>query len=283
MMDKKDLEKFISYELHELCWRNKYPIDENIAVWSFLNALENNNFKINKKKDPFEIFYVVSCDNKHHELSAPISIKEILEGWKRTPKASLNALYDSIYLVIDRLQENIIGVFPYRKNISEEMSDILDKERNVKGKIIRESMEKEMLFYFEKYQEDVLKPSDIDYKSPFHSGILNNLIKSDIISLDRINEAIYTSYTKMGEDVLHFTNAYFSINFLKKGIIPPDDHIISEANVLDYVWAVYLLKLANLKNYEIKYTKEDFKEDDCILQRAYELGWDILEPMSLKK
>ncbi|MBW2968782.1 hypothetical protein KY314_01555, partial [Candidatus Woesearchaeota archaeon] len=61
MMDKKDLEKFISYELHELCWRNKYPIDENIAVWSFLNALENNNFKINKKKDPlkFSMLFLV--------------------------------------------------------------------------------------------------------------------------------------------------------------------------------------------------------------------------------
>jgi len=281
MIDKKDLELFIAFELHELAWRYKYPISENIALWSVINALQDNGFKANFKKDPLEVFYVFSQEDEQYELSASISRLEILKGWKLSPKASLTSLYNSCYLIIDRLQENIKGVYPEYKHISNAFHDTLEKERSKKGTDLRKSMEGVVLSYFEKYFEQVFQPSSIDYDAPFESGILNDLIESDMINLDRINEAITSSKVKMDNSEFGMlTNAYFSIRFLKDRIPPPSNHVISESNIFDYVWGIFLLKLAKLKGYKVKqYNEDDFEENGGMLEIAYDSGWDILEPL----
>ena len=71
------------------------------------------------------------------------------------------------------------------------------------------------------------------------------------------------------------------ISLYGDGVPLEEDMVVSESEVWDYVWAVYLLKLAEIKNYPIKeYELED--SDFGMLEIACERGWNILETLQKK-
>lgn len=275
-MDRNDLNEFISYNLHELAWEKDYPLNENLAIWSFLNGMREAEFGINLKSNNLKVFYTFNHNGKYYELTTRISQKEILEGWKRHPKSSPQSLYDSIYLTIDRLQNQIKNKYPKWK-VPNNLSDALFKDRADKGHSARKAMEKYFLEYFEKYQEGVLASLNGDEQS-YEPKILDKLIDSKIINLDRINEALRISQFKEYGPV-GLVNTSSTIKFLLDNEPLEEPFTISNSRVLDYIWGSYLLELAKLKGYTLK--KCSLEETDYgMLEIACEEGWSILENLT---
>lgn len=255
-MDKQDIEEFIAYELHELTWHHNYPINEGVAVWSVINGLKDNGFKVSSHS-PFKVFYVFEHDKKVYELSTEVSTEEISLGWKHSPKNSPPTLYDSICLIIDKLQENIKKQYP-KWSVPRELYIALWEDRRNKYPKIRKSMEKYFLDFFRKYHEGILTPLNTKDQKIENPKILENLIKSEVIDLERINDALKNWIFDDGYDEetgyrFRLSNVVNTVAFLKEGKPLPTFFAVSQMNVKDYIWGVYLLELAKLKNYPVKY------------------------------
>ena len=274
-MDRQHLDDFISYELRELAWRFKLPINESVAQWCFLDSLKKAGFRVNLHRDPYQVFDVFEHAGEIHSLSAEISGEEILNGWPQQKRATPSALYDSAYIVIDRMQERFrlgkksYSPFPY------DLADPLFDDRGEKGRKVRDFLDASLLDLFEKYQEGLLVPFK-NLRAPVHGPIiLDQLMVSDVINLKRINEAIRKWEHRESEGFLG--SNYATIAFLKDGEPLDDNHVVSRSNVDDYVWGNYLLELVKLKGYPIK----DYKgEEETMLEVACDRGWNILDTFS---
>lgn len=286
-MDKEDLNDFISHNLHELTWKHDYPINPNVLTWCFLEGMIGAGFKIDTKKDFFRIFDIFESSEEIYELNTKISQKDILLGWG-TPsdeiiKASPRNAYFAMYHVIDLMQETIKEKFCERK-IPKELSDDLFIYRPNKAHEVLKIFEENLLEYFEKNHEGILTPLGLEFTEITKPKILENLISKDIINFDRINQAI--AYTRFEGCVL--SNIEDTISFLGHNKVIEDGGYveinsslgngykgITENGVYNYVWGVYLLELAKMKNYSIrKYDLEDTEYG--ILEFSCDVGWNIL-------
>lgn len=275
-MDKQELNEFISYNLHELAWKKNYPLNEEMSIWCFLEGLRKTGFLVNLHSDNFNIFNIFKFNRRNYELSTQISRKEISEGWGRYPKSSPQSLYDSICLVIDRLQDNLKNKYSSWK-VPTDLANALFDDRQTKYKKARVMMEKHFLEFFEKYHEGVLASLNGNEQS-YEPKILDKLIDSKIINLDRINEALRISQFGETGSRTHFSSACSTVKFLRYGEELDEDFLITQSNVEDYVWGSYLLELSKLKGYPMK--KYDFSKNSYgMLEIACDKGWNILETL----
>jgi hypothetical protein len=277
-MDKEDIEEFITENLHELAWRNDYALNERTGTWCFLNAMREAGFMVDMKREPYRLF-----DTFHHngiiwEMDASLSIQDIAVGWKQAPRSSPQSFYNSMYKVIDTMQEQVKRSFPevpglrgfYR--VPNDISNAMCKERSAKAHKALKFMEKHFLEYFQRYQEDFLTGLEEISQDISPPKILNELFRQDIIDLEKINEALVK--WREAESGLSATDR--TIAFLKHGMPLQDPEIISESDIWGYIWGNYLLKLANIKGYKFReYNISDTEYG--ILEKACDIGWQILE------
>ncbi len=245
-MDKNSLKEFIADELHELSWRNRYPINYGIGLWAFLNGIKEAGFNITYSEP-----YAISHPNQRKILH--VSSEEILNGWRGDIKASPSALYDSIYEIIDRLNEGKVDL----------------SERHRLGASARKKMEKYLLESFSRYQEGLLTETG---NGALHEPvILDKLFASGILDLDRINQAI--SIATFGD--FRFTNTPSTVSFLRDGKILDEYTFPSVSRVYDYIWGAYLLELIKLKKYPVREVNSFGLNSE--LEIACEHGWNILK------
>lgn len=276
-MDREDLNEFIGYNLHELAWRKDYPLNKGIAGWGIINGLKKTGFNVVSVKDKYRIFRVFNYGKKNYSLAIDISNKELLAGWNQNPEASPRALYNSIYNIIDKFDDQVKSHFPKWK-VPRDLSEYLFNQRRFLAVRARKAMEESFLEYFNKYQEGVLAPLNGKEINKLKPKILDELIDSEIIDLERINQAI-TDFQFKGSG---FGNSYSTVAFLKDGKPLDEDFVIGESRVLDYVWGGFLLKLAKLKGYGIK----EYELDETfygMLEIACERGWGILKELRIKE
>lgn len=284
-MDKEDLEEFISYNLYELAWRKDYPLVPEVGIWCWINAMQETGFNLDFKRDPIRVGDVLELPGRRWELSTTVSREEILKGWSNNPRASPKALYHSMYLAIDRMQEQVREKFPKWK-VPLELSNALSYDRVNKADKALKLMENHFLEYFQRYHEGVFSYLG-SYNTQLHEPrILNNLIRKDIINLDRINNAVACSQF---EGRL-LTNIEDTIAFLREsetiedgGYVTDEQGCsfgyrgISQSDVEDYVWGNFLLELAKVKGYSVKeYGEEDYGRFG-MLEIACDLGWNLLK------
>lgn len=269
-MDIDDLNEFLAENLYELAWRKNYPLVPTIGVDCFLQAMDESGFIVDKRCRPFRIFDSFDHQGRVWTTSAPMSEQEIVSGWNQRPRASPGAIYDSIYATIDKMQEQIKGDFPEWR-VPYDLNNALFNDRSDKGHSALRRMEANLKEYFSRYQEGALARvggSDPQLHSPL---ILPSLIERDLISLDRINQAL----SEFGEGC--FTSVWDTIEFLKNGRWPGNlGMAISGGKIEDYIWGTYLLELARLKNYPVKDYESD-KTGISVLETACDIGWSILD------
>ena len=289
-MNIDDLTEFISWNLHELAWRKDFSIVPSVGVWCWINGMQEAGFKIDSSKDPINIVDTLEMPGKRWELSTTIAREEILTSWKQNPKASPKALYNAMYLVIDKMHKSIEEKYP-KYQVPRELSNAMCLDRANKAHKARELMEKHLLEYFEQYHEGVL--ANIGYPNPqLHPArILKSLIKRDLINFDRINNAL--AYTQFEGCLL--TNITDTIGVLKEGEpIEDGGEIVGEGNLdygyrgvsksgaEDYFWGTYLLELAKVKGYKVKEYGSEESNRFGVLEVACNLGWNILEHQRVK-
>jgi len=114
--------------------------------------------------------------------------------------------------------------------------------------------------------------------------ILDHLIEMDLLNFQRIEDATVISKHKGAM----LTNIEDTIAFLRDDEFQGEEMVnlggkfggefyrgISEGNVKDYLWGIYLLKLARMKNYLI--IGHDFEDATYgALEFAVDRGWGIL-------
>lgn len=279
-MDRQYLDDFIADNLHELARHKKLPINEGVAGWCFLNGLREAGFGVDFKQGQFKVFYVFQHDSDSYELDTVLSSDEVMDGWKHNRRACPSTLCDSIYLAIDRMQEQIMGVCPNWKPIPRELREALFMDRRKKGHEALKFMEKYFLEFFGKYHEGILTPVGKPSGRVHPPLILPMLVDSGAINLGRINEAVRKYHFEEPENELRvrFSSERSTISFLRDGKQLDEGYVVSESNALDYVWAAYLLRLAKMKGYPLKeYDLED--TDFGMLEITCERGWMVLEEL----
>jgi len=277
-MDKEDVEEFIAENLHELAWRNDYPVNERAGVWCFLNGMRNAGFVVDIKQEPYHIFDTFQFNGKIWETNASLSIVEVAEGWKQAPRASPQSFYQSMYKAIDRMQEQVKRDFPETPNLPgfyrlpNDISKALCNERCDKAHKSLKFMEKHFLEYFTKYQEGFLAKIGNASSQLNQPAILPALFREGIINLERMNFALQ-SWRDSGSGL---SSTDRTIAFLREGIPFEEPEVISEDNVYGYIWGNYLLSLARAKRYEVG----NYSTDETtygMLEIACDRGWDVLE------
>lgn len=289
-MDIRDINEFISYNLHELAWHKNYPVIPEVGIWCWINGMKEAGFIIDYKKEPIRVGDTLELPGERWELSAAISTEEILRGWNNYPRASPKALYNAMYIVIDRMHETIEEKFPKWK-VPRELSNAIGYARNDKAHKSLKLMEKHFLEYFENYQEGFLSFLG-SYNSQLHNPrILNDLLNRDIINLDRINKALAET---LFEDAI-CTNVEDTISVLKESeaiedrgyVVDKNGGVfgyrgVSESGVYDFIWGSFLLELAKAKGYSLrKYSREDYGRFG-MLEVACDLGWFVLEDAKMR-
>lgn len=290
-MNLEDINNFISENLHELAWHKDYPLVEEAGLWSWINGMQESGFILDLRQDPIRIGDTLELPRERWELSTKISKEEILRGWGHNPRASPKALCNSMYLVIDRLQEHIKEKFQKWK-VPRELSNALERDRTDKAHKALELMENHFLKYFQEYHEGVFSFLG-SYNSQLHRPrILNDLLRRDIINLDRINGAV--AHTQF-EGILH-TNIEDTIAVLKEsepiedgGYVTDNEggvfgyRGVSQSGVEDYIWGSFLLELAKAKGYPLReYGGEDYGRFG-MLEIAFDLGWNVLDNAAIMR
>jgi hypothetical protein len=290
-MDKQDLNEFIGENLREVAWRKNYPIDEGIAGWIILNTLKGIGFTVAPEGDNYEIFRVFNYGKKNYSLSTSVSREELLVGWHQNPRASPKALYNSVYMVIDKFDKQVKDHFPKWK-VPRALSNYLCEQRQTLGFKARDILDEALLEYFNEYQETVLAPLNGQGNDDLKPRILDELIASDLINLERINSAI--ANTRFEDRIL--SNLSETIDFLRNGVPIENEGFtaadsfwgyrgISENGVYDYVWGSFILKLAEVKGYSIRWSASYDKgsEDDLdLLETVCDSGWNALEGLIIR-
>jgi len=286
-MDLEYINEFIAENLHELAWHKDYPVVPEVGTWCWINGMKEAGFIIDDRGDPIRVGDTLEPPGERWELSATISREEILRGWNQNPRASPKELYNSMYLVIDRMHKRIEGKFPKWK-VPLGLSDAIFRERTGKAHQARKLMEKNFLEYFEKYQEGVLSFLG-SYNSRLHNPkILNELLNRDIINLDRINEALAKTQFK---DVF-LTNTEDTIAVLMESETIEDGGYatgdnggvfgyrgVSRLGAEDFIWGSFLLELAKAKGYPVREYEPEGRFG--MLEIACDQGWNILESATL--
>lgn len=290
-MDRQDLSEFIVDHLHELAWRKKYPINEGIAGWTILNALKGIGFAMAPEKDGYKIFRVINYGKKNYSLSINVTREELLVGWGNYSRASPSALYTSVYIVLDKFNKQVNDHFPEHQ-VPRHLFSYLWNQRETLARKARDIMEQYLLEYFHEYQEAVLAPLNGEKNGDLKPRILDELIASDVINLERINFVL--ADTRFEEKIL--SNICDNIDFLRDGKpIEEGGYVfddkggfvgyrgVSELGVSEYVLGCFLLKLAEVKDYPAgRYGPEDLDPEYGMLEVACDLGRGLLEELIVK-
>ena len=144
---EQELYDIVSNELHEIAWHKNYPLHPNVAVWCFLEGFRDRGAVVEMGKDAVRLTIPLVFGDTVHSFQTERNIESVLRGWKRFPRGSPKALYDSIYDVHDEFLKGQ----PYDNRESYNF-------RRGNSTETRRSMERHLLTFFERYHEHVLMP-----------------------------------------------------------------------------------------------------------------------------
>ena len=106
----RELFEFTGRELHELSWQANLPIHHGVALNSFFNAFKDYGqigLTLNDRERKAKFDLRIKGKGQNELFITELSYDQILDGWHRSKKASPKSLYDAIYLVYDRIGEQI--------------------------------------------------------------------------------------------------------------------------------------------------------------------------------
>ena len=236
---EEKLKDIIVEELYELSWRLHYPIHPAIGLLGFFESFRNQGISvINNDKIKKATFGILTTNDKFKMLKSELSYDEILEGWKRCPKCSPNSLYDSIYIVYNKMGELL-------DNRDHELFNKWSNLRNRQSRNVREKMDEIILPYFLKYHENMLLPVSGKIPELKEPKLFKKVI--DDFPMTLLNNAkLYDFHNNVGcgpcAEYIHQMNfSDFDENYHP-----------SENSVIAYFLGKYLYALSEEKGYSIK-------------------------------
>lgn len=229
---EQELYDMVSNELHETAWHKNYPLHPNVALWCFLEGFRDRSAIVETGKDAVRLTIPFVFGDTVHSFQTERSIESVLRGWKKFPRGSPKALYDSIYDVHD---EFLRGQ-PYDNRESCNF-------RRGESTATRKAMENHLLTFFERYQEHVLMPTSGEIPVLHEPQIFQRVLDAYPLDLLRSAEAMELGSsggvrrTPCAETLLEIDWEF------------DDEYHPSSAVMVDFFFGHYLEKLAREKGY----------------------------------
>lgn len=252
---KRDISNWIGNEVYELSWRKNLPINPGVGIVSFIMGLVDYGAYVKADKEKVAISHFYDVNETMYSFREELTYDEVLSGWKRYPRGSLNTLYDSLFMLYDRMGANFKDL---------ESSNSWSEIRDSKPKLIRKHMETHLKDYFLKYHENMLIP--IWDKTPkMTKPRLFDKIWEDFPT-DLLYKACTPDRHPKGspnpEYIMDIDNSEY------------DEHYYpSESSMLSYLWGIYINELRKDKGYPLAH------DDD--LKTIITYGGDAIESGSL--
>lgn len=244
---EKNLSDLVSHGLHEMAWRRHYRINPGIAIDCFIRAFKEHGFFVNEGQQNKFIFHDRILGTLF-SLQSELSRDEILTGWKNHPKGSPQALYDSIYLAFDKMDQDM----------TQQEREYWEGggKRFARAVNIRKTMEQNLVDYFSKYQDVILLNADGTAPKIKEPTLFRAVLEHYPIDVYKAAATTHNDVTctPCAETLLDLNWEF------------DEDYHPSVAVMEDYFWAHYLHELASQKKYPMKSEEP--------LKRLCVLGWD---------
>lgn len=147
----KEYRGFVVKSLQDLAWENNYPINTNVGLFCFVEALKHHGFEVKKEEGSLTFRAVRDLAGQLTSLQSKMTLDEVSRGWRFSVPSSPRAFYDSIFTVYDR--------FSYKGNFLKPAYHIrlaLSNLRDGEPRQVRKTMDTLLKEYFLDYQEHML-------------------------------------------------------------------------------------------------------------------------------
>jgi len=233
---EKELHGFVGRELHELAWRCNYPVHESVALYSFLEAFRANGALVQTQDKEAKITFLRELNNHPRCLDEIVSFHNIINGWGHTSPGSPRELYNSIYIIYDKMAKQV------HSNEENEWDDI----RNSEPRVIRRKMEDKLMEYFNRYHEHVLLHVD-GKQRPFEREpkIIHEVLSDFPLYLYQHSEI-----RSCESDRSHLTPCAETLLDIEWDF--DESYYPSESCVTEFFWGHYLHQLVKEKGYPLR-------------------------------
>ncbi len=261
---EQELHDFVGRELHELAWKNNYPLHEDVALDAFFESFRRSGAFVQTANGEARITLLKKLNGHYNCLETNISFDDILDGWKHQPRGSPKELYNAMYSVYDRIGEEL----------DKKDKDEWEKLRHIEPRGIREKMETGLLEYFAKHHEHVLVPASRE-KTIFSKA---PKIIGDVLADFPLNLYQYSEIRVCDKQEAHLTPCaptLFDID-LDDFDEFDENYYPSESCVTEFFWGHYLFRLAKEKGYPlVDPTKNSLKTLVANMENALKQGREI--------
>ncbi|MEK6839872.1 MAG: hypothetical protein AABX72_02950 [Nanoarchaeota archaeon] len=257
---EQSLYDFIGRELHELAWKQRYPIHPNVALWSFFEAARHNDFGVIFNDQEAQLSFSRVLQGHTYFLHTTMSFDDILRGWGNYPPGCAFELYNSMYNIYDR-----IG-----KELPLHVLEAWDELRNNEPRIMRGFMEDELLIFSARYHEHLLLPATGKPQPLAEPHIIYDILREFPLELYREADAY-----ALGEGCFGSPTAETLYDILGEEQFDMQYHP-SESCLTELFWAQYLARLAQEKGYAFTIPAQDpVRYLAAVGERALKSGREI--------
>ncbi len=267
--------------LHEMAWRNNYPLNHAVGLWSFFEAFRNHGFDVdlNNFSRTVHLGKIEEVNNHHRFFETSFSYDQILNGWPRNVRGTPRTFYNSIYQVFDTMGKVLKNtVKPFHISCAEHE---WNKIRESRPREIRKTMEIYFLQYFNTHQEHMLMPVSglaPDLREPQVFSQVMQHYPLDVHRFAHVRDTIHKEGARIGpcpETLVDMREWRFSMSYHP-----------SESSMTDYFWGIYLQALQREKGYPFMYRGSGLRElvvsGDRALQSGDQILWSYQEPQLVK-
>lgn len=149
---QRELKDYVGEQLHEVAWRNAFPIHSGIGLDALLQGFKDTHFLVDaddaRKSATFTFLF------NDEAYATTLSYEELLRGWvDNKPPASIGALHNSVYLVHDRIGDAV------RDSTKDPHPNYKWYElRHSHGRQVRDALERNLRPSFLKHHEHLFLP-----------------------------------------------------------------------------------------------------------------------------
>lgn len=266
-----ELKGFVGRELHELSWRNNYPINPALGLWAFFEAFRGRGIEVVTDSVKRVARFNVLADVRRGEelLSTDLTFDEIRKGWNHCPPGCMRSFYDSMYLIFDRIGEQLKD--PNKPCAFTKPQNVWDEVRNAVPRQLRQRMEEIILPYFHEYHEHMLIPVGGKVPELVKPVLFYKVLKHfplDVMRNAEIRDREHQGVrcgpcpeTLVDMDELDFDEDYH-----------PSSHTMDS-----YFWGIYLNALAKEKGYPLMSKDYGLREvvasHERVLKNGSQIEW----------
>jgi hypothetical protein len=253
---QQDLYNLVTKELNEMAWQTGYPLNREVGLDCYLGAFRDQGITTDIRNGEASFFLTSGIGGSPTEFNATLTNDQISRGWNNHPLGSIKSLYNSVYLVFDRMGE---ARFPRddRSKSNIEKRNEFSMIRESVPREIRQRMEERFLKYFNDHQEHLFIPA---------SGNIPNLVKPrlvyqtmDTFPIGMIEIASQTESRHGPTEETLFDEGWMDLG------LEPGNYYPSESSLIDLFLGKYFHRLSQTNRYNT--WSKDQSERDFVVQR----------------